>query len=253
MKYRASLWIAVVLLGCAPKERPIRVAIDETHDNKHTVHGSYAPLAELIDGPDRRIMRFDGPFDSTDLGRFDALVVAGVPAEVTFTSEEIEALANWVDGGGSLLLVADHWPYVTAIADLAAPYGFAVLNMTTYDAADALTFGFTELGTHEITAGLDAVWVFAGAPIELPAEATSLLPCDGKYAVDERGFGRLELDGFSMGAVRDYGSGRVAMLGEAGMISCQDDEDSGEPYGFCAAGAEDNEAFTVNLFDWLLH
>ena len=45
-----------------------------------------------------------------------------LPAEPAFTKPEIEAIRDWVEGGGSLFLIADHMPFPGSVADLAAEF-----------------------------------------------------------------------------------------------------------------------------------
>ena len=45
-----------------------------------------------------------------------------------FTDSEIDALEHWVHAGGSLLLIADHWPYGAAVVALAQRFGVVVVR-----------------------------------------------------------------------------------------------------------------------------
>lgn len=79
-----------------------------------------------------------------------------LPTPSAFTKEEIAALKNWVERGGSLLLIADHMPFPGAAGDLAKAFevefsnGYARAghwergNPNTF-ATDALAQGFDEL------------------------------------------------------------------------------------------------------------
>src|SRR5437867_6288671 len=95
------------------KRRP-RVGIDETHGNFHTREGRYKPFAALMES-DGFVVRAAPPFDAGSLRSLDILVIANAMGETrdgarvsAFTSAECDAVREWVRGGGSLLLIADH-------------------------------------------------------------------------------------------------------------------------------------------------
>lgn len=55
------------------------------------------------------------------------------PILSAYTADEITALRNWVNGGGSLMLIADHYPFPGAVADLGAAFGFTMDNGYHFD------------------------------------------------------------------------------------------------------------------------
>ncbi len=213
--------------------------------------GSYGPLTDLLRGEDYRVSSIVTAFDSRVLRRFDVLVVSGPRAEAPFSAEEVQAVHEWVKGGGSLLLTADHFPYSAPASVLAAPFGIEITDLSVYTTDNQTSFPFAELGGHEVTRGLESVWVFFGVAVDFPSSAVQLLPCDTTHEASPRGVPPgVSADGLTMAGVLEVGAGRVAVLGESGMISCQEMA-NGESYGFCAEGAEDNVLFTLQLFEWL--
>ena len=50
-----------------------------------------------------------------------------------FTDEEIQAVHDWVKGGGALLLIADHAPFGGAAAALANRFGVDMSKGYTFD------------------------------------------------------------------------------------------------------------------------
>ena len=59
------------------------------------------------------------------------------------------------------------------------------------------------------------------------------------------------MDGWSQGAVLEFGDGRVAVFAEAMMFTSQVYVPTGEKMGLVSKGAEDNEQFLLNIMHWL--
>jgi hypothetical protein len=118
----------------------------------------------------------------------DVLVVANAesPSGSAFSDEEIAALKQWVEGGGSLLLIADHAPFGRAAAALAAAFGvdmgtgYAVARQSGKVTSN-VDFAGKALGDHAILRGRDKkeqvrrVKSFTGQSLGAPAGADSLL------------------------------------------------------------------------------
>src|SRR4051812_39289276 len=112
----------------APGRHP-RVAIDEAHRNFHTAGGRYRPFAELLRSDGYAVSSNQRAFDADALRDIDVLVIANAmgPGEhegrPAFTPDEDAAVAGWVRSGGALFLIADHAPFGSAAARLAARFG----------------------------------------------------------------------------------------------------------------------------------
>src|SRR5262249_40890784 len=52
------------------------IAIDEAHDNFHTMNGQYAPLAELLRNDGYRVIASNNPFEKEDLAGIRILIIA---------------------------------------------------------------------------------------------------------------------------------------------------------------------------------
>jgi hypothetical protein len=105
------------------------VAIHEGHANFHTANGRYRPFAEVLHRDGYVVRPSAGPIRGPALAGVRVLVVANALGEVregedtsasAFGPSEIERLRTWVEGGGSLLLIADHMPFPGAARRLAA-------------------------------------------------------------------------------------------------------------------------------------
>lgn len=154
------------------------VLIDEAHNNFHTATGRYLPFAELL--------RRDGYVVKASAVRFTAealrdgkvLVIAN--AVEAFTSEEIAAVRDWVAGGGSLLLIADHPPFAGPAAELGKAFGVRFLNGVAVEPnnrSGRIVFRRSDgtLMNHPVTKGIDEVATFTGTSFQLDAPGQPLL------------------------------------------------------------------------------
>jgi hypothetical protein len=185
--------------------------------------------------------------------------------EPAFSAREDTVLATWVAHGGSLLFIADHAPFGAAVADLAQQFGvkmyLAFARDDEHSGWDNEKIIFTRynglLGDHPITRGrsagerVDTVRTFTGQSLSVPPGATALLRMsDNSYDWESRKV-RHPAKGHAQGIALVYGTGRVVMLGEAGLLSAQVD-----PLGFkmgMNAGGSDDRQFALNILHWLSH
>lgn len=176
-----------------------RVGIDEAHQNFHTVAGRYGPFARLLARDGYRVSASTQPFTSRSLAAFQVLVIANArggddlesAANPAFTAEERAAVREWVRGGGSLLLIADHAPFGSAAEALSREFGVEMSQGFTLDTAAGRSDGnpsflhFSRqnglLGQHPILEGRDpservsTVRSFTGQSLSIPAGAAALL------------------------------------------------------------------------------
>jgi hypothetical protein len=96
--------------------------VDEAHFNFHTAEGRYQPFSELLRRDGYVVKPSRLKFSKVSLRDGQILVIANplaernrtdwsLPTPSAFSDEEIEAVRDWVKGGGSLLLIADHMPF----------------------------------------------------------------------------------------------------------------------------------------------
>ncbi len=176
-----------------------RVVIDAAHLNFHTAAGRYQPFADLLRLDGYRVASNTSQFTPDALRGVDILVIAnarggeGPEAFDTpaFTPDEVKAVHEWVEAGGSLLLVADHAPFGSGAEILSQAFGVSMGKGFTLDTAPANSSGnptflrFSRanglLGNHPITHGRDAgervgtVLTFTGQSLGVPAGASALL------------------------------------------------------------------------------
>jgi hypothetical protein len=151
-----------------------RVLLDEAHRETNTKAGPYGPFADLLAADGYTVSANGAFFDAEALQGVAVLVIpnargsddpraAGMPA---LAPDEVDAVATWVEGGGSLLLVGDEAMFADAAEALAKRLGVDLpggraLDSTHADTAFAgrATLEFSDanhlLGDHPILQGRD--------------------------------------------------------------------------------------------------
>lgn len=257
------------------------VQIDEAHSNFHTIDGRYAPFAKLLRRDGYMVQGLAEPASSESLARGDIYVISNaiaesdeenwkLPIEPAFTEGEIAAIRAWVEGGGSLLLVADHMPMPGAVEDLAAAFGIFFANGFLYDAEGESKLEFTResgLADHPITNGgneserVDSVRTFTGQAFRATVDLEPLLtvPDESRIRLPIKAWKfkdttpSIRADGMLQGAALRFGEGRIAVFGEAAMFSAQVQNLKGErrTFGMNEPEAEQNPQFLLNVMHWL--
>ncbi len=271
-----------------------RVVIDEAHRNFHTATGRYKPFASLITNDGYRVASGHGPFTPEGLKSVDILLVSnafgpeGHDDSTAFSADEVRAVRDWVENGGSFLFIADHWPCGGAAAKLSEGLGVEMSQGVTEDSVNCApsTGGQSEkepttllfsrenglLQDHPVTNGrrpeerIQRVVTFTGQSLSVPAGATALLKL-GVTAADSRPLppkiehvgndvrvtpqyaDPVSATGRAQGVAFELGKGRVVILGEAAMMTAQVSGD-GHPFGMNVPG-NDNRQLALNILHWL--
>jgi hypothetical protein len=255
-------------------EGPV-VAIDEAHRNFHTLDGKYAPFGKLLAADGYRVRASTARFSAIALNGIDILVIANAraPAGSAFGEDEIAALKQWVEGGGSLLLISDHAPFGRAAAALARAFGvdmgtgYAVARQDGNITAD-IEFSGKALGEHPVLAGRDGtervkhVRSFTGQSLGVPPGGIALLtlPPDALEVTGTQEVAALRhgqtvpgrrVGGRAQALAIPIGKGRLVVAGEAAMFSAQIVTFPGEPPMRMGLRAEDDAQFALNVAHWL--
>lgn len=271
-------------------KKHLRIGIDEAHRNFHTRDGRYKPFAALMES-DGFVVTAAPHFDARSLKGVDILVIANAMGEFldsttgavrkgamgpAFTLVECDAVRDWVRGGGSLLLIADHVPWGDASAILAQRFGVEmglgiVMDLKHADGNPTrLVFSVENglLGEHPIRRGrspaeqVRKVLAFTGQSLSVPANATALMmiSSDATESFDPEDQRKIEagipagtkLEGRAQGIALPVGKGRVAMFGEAAMFSAQVATIDGQSFrvGMNVPGNDDRQ-FALNVMHWL--
>jgi hypothetical protein len=254
-----------------------RVMFDEAHHNFHTMEGRYKPFVDLIFNDGYRVVRSRRPFSKQWLASFKVLVIANALGaedmddagsdQPAFNEEEIQAVYDWVKGGGALLLIADHAPFGSAAASLSMKLGVDMSKGFTIDAANAvagnpslLIFSRENklLASHPITEGrnekerINRVLSFTGQSLKGPEDGYTILKLSdaAQDAPDRESKALVSAAGRAQAVAFKLGKGRVVIHGEAAMLSAQVAGPEKSKMGMNVDGY-DNKQYTLNLMHWL--
>lgn len=257
----------------AAGEGPV-IGIDGAHNNLHQLEGGFAPFAKLARA-DGYQLKAVPKLSKAELEALDILVIANAlhasnvgnwqnPVPSAFTTAEIKLLEKWVKSGGRLWVIADHMPYGGAAQALSEKFGFFYENGFTirkerqgwppelYTKADG------NLHDNVLTTGVDTLAGFTGSALKCPEGALvagtflpthHLLLPDIAWQFDENTEVR-PVEGYVLGAVQDYGRGKVAFFTEAAMFTAQIVQEKYK-VGFNAPVAPYNQQFALNILHWL--
>lgn len=257
----------------APGNGPL-VYVDEAHSNFHTLEGRFAPFADLLDKDGYSLAPFAEQITAESLKPVEILVIANalheedlgawvLPNPSAFTPFEIQALETWVSEGGSLLLIADHMPFPGAAEKLAAEFGFRMNNGFAIDTTrqGPITFSKMDktLNEHAITQSIDSIASFTGQGFEIPDDAVSLMSLP-KHVISlmpdtawqfHAQTPSISLAGWSQGAIKKHGQGKIAIFGEAAMFTAQVAGPNRIKVGMNAESAPQNYLFVLQVMKWL--
>ena len=261
----------------AYKREGPRVMFDEAHHNFHTSDGRYKPFVDLLSNDGYRVIRNRQSFSKTTLSSYKILVIANaLGAEEmdddgadnsAFTEGEIQAVQDWVKGGGALLLIADHAPFGGAAAGLAKAFGVDMSKGYTFDPKNSVEGSPTQLifsrenkllANHPITEGrgekerLNLLRSFTGQSLKGPEGSAGILLLSDT-AADRPVYDSKEsvsAAGRAQAIALKFGKGRVLVQGEAAMLSAQVSGPDKRTMGMNVPGNDDRQ-YVLNLMHWL--
>lgn len=254
-----------------------RVLFDEAHHNFHTADGRYKPFVDLLFNDGYKVTRNRKPFAKASLDSFKVLVIANALGaeeaddegsdQSAFTEEEVQAVYDWVRGGGALLLIADHAPFGGAAASLGTKLGVDMSKGYTFDAANALagipTFLIFSrenklLGAHPIVEGrnekerINRVLSFTGQSLKGPEDSFAVLKLadTAQDSPNHEQKSMVSAAGRAQVLAFKVGKGRVVVQGEAAMLSAQIAGQEKFKMGMNFEGY-DNKQYALNVMHWL--
>ena len=261
----------------AYKREGPRVMFDEAHHNFHTTEGRYKAFVDLVMNDGYRVIRNRLPFSKTTLSSYKILVISNALGaeeddddgadKSAFTEEEIAAVNEWVKGGGSLLLIADHAPFGGAAAALASSFGVESSKGYTLDTENSVAGSPSHLifsrenkllGEHSITEGrgkderLNLVRSFTGQSFTGPKDSVAILKLSDTATdlPNPQSQTSVSAAGHAQALALKFGKGRVLVQGEAAMISAQVTGPENRRMGMNVPG-NDNRQYALNLMHWL--
>jgi hypothetical protein len=300
IKISAFLLLAITVIAC--KETPVQrsdldfdvsikrptynsskpvLLFDEGHNNFHKTDGLYQPFANLVRNDGAVLKRLQHRLTPADLSGVSILLIANAKgtgdlnSNSAFTESECEIIRKWVTDGGSLLLIADHFPFGSAVQNLADRFkikfqGGMVEDSVNYDSSsrDMSQLEFTKanslLAEHEITKGINRVVTFTGQSLRCQDSCFSFLTLSSSAfnlqpktkVIKEGNDTRVEVTydspasarGSSQGIAILVGKGKVVALGEAAMLSAQKDRNDNK---MGMNHNPDNKQLALNIIHWL--
>lgn len=254
-----------------------RVMFDEAHHNFHTADGRYKPFVDLLMSDGYKVIRNRKAFTKASLDSFKVLVIANALGaeemddegadQSAFTEAEVQAVYDWVRGGGALLLIADHAPFGGAASTLGTKLGVDMSKGYTFDAANALPgiaafLVFSRenklLGPHPIFEGrnekerVNKVLSFTGQSLKGPEGSSSILKLSdtAQDSPNHEQKNMVSAAGRAQALAFKVGKGRVVVHGEAAMLSAQISGQEKFKMGMNFEGY-DNKQYALNLMHWL--
>ena len=260
-----------------------RVLFDDGHNNFHRSDGRYAPFVTLVRNDGFVVTSNTAPFSAASLEGYDILVIANAlgpgPETLAFAEAEVDTVAAWVEGGGALLLIADHSPFGLAADAMAQRFGVRMLDAHVKDehhsdpsVSSPFFLLFTSenglIADHPITRGrndaerLDRLVTFGGQALRIPAAAEPLLRLspDAQIVRNLKEPTVTEAVGADAAAAVALtpGIGRVVIVGEAAALTAQViTGDTAKTFGVTelrigmSRGDIDNKQFALNIARWL--
>ena len=264
------------------KENIPVILFDEGHDNFHTTKGLYQPFANLVRNDGYELRTLTTSVTEKALSSASIYVIANAKGEgdlndtPAFTEDETEVIKNWVINGGSLMLIADHFPFGSAVENLGHKLGIEfqkglVQDSMHYDrkSNDHSQLEFSKenklLTVHAITEGVNRVITFTGQSIKCKdtSSVSFLTLSDAAYDMTPKT--KITKDGDdtrvevtynnpqsaknrSQGVAIKLGKGKIVCLGEAAMLTAQKNRDNnkvGMNYN------SDNKKLALNIMHWL--
>jgi len=244
-KYVPIVVILLLSLNLVSAEKTI--LIDRYHDTDNwwgDPEGTGKFLAQELSslGFDSKVST--APFTDDTLRGVNIVVLWNInnPLE----SDEISALTEFVENGGSILVLASHEMDMIqstrdSINSLLEPFGIRVMKNGTDDPTNRQGCSCTpiihNLAKHPTTEGIDSIILYKPASLELKENAIAIARGDN----DTFALGSEPLGGENVivAAVSEKGKGKVAVIGSSFIF------DNGKILD------KDNKEFAKNLFTWL--
>jgi len=256
------------------------VFIDEGHHNFHTKNGRFKAFSNLLERDGYNVKEYKGVFKKNELVKGKIFVISNalnelnvedwfLPNPSAFARSEIEVMKQWVIEGGSLFLIADHMPLAGAAADLAMAFEFEFTNGFVFDTQSTgpAFFNLNEktLAESIITTGryaaesVQQIATFTGQAFKIPDDATPILTFNKNYVnmlpdtawIFNDETTRFNVEGWSQGAYREFGKGKIVVFGEAAMFTAQLAGPQKSKAGMNNEAAPENHQLLLNIIHWL--
>ena len=261
------------------------LCIDEAHNNFHTIDGNYKAFANLVRSDGYTAIGFNENFSVSDLSVCNLLIISNAigednksggidwsyPHQSAFNRSELRALTRWIDLGGNLLLIADHAPMAGAASGLGAVIGIVMADVYAdgnpagndiFSKSDNTLHQHSILEGRNISEAIDSIMTFTGQPVKVtegwdplisfgPAAMGSIDPFQTTPEFNDGERLLFSIAGWTHGAAREFGLGRIVFLGEAAMCTAQLAGPDQSKMGMNNPEASQNAQFCLNVVHWL--
>jgi len=232
------------------------VVFDASHNTLYRITSGFSLFAEDLADNGFAVSGMD-TFDVDILQAAEVLVISiGDYHFDSYTSQEVDAIEEFVSSGGGLFIISDFVQYGNVTDPVNERFGF-VRNKTSilYDSDDfnaassgyAVIYSGTEnINSHSATLNVNSLETWSGTGLEsYPTGAVPLVVGDSDGTTTYDSF--IPTNGVVFSAAATYDSGRVIFVGETGMFIDTDlDSDGTEAYF-----DTNSDEFARNCIGWL--
>lgn len=256
------------------------ILYDEAHNNPLSLKGQYAAFGQLLAADGYRPTAYRGPLTADALSNARIFVTVNalhsyenwdLPTGCVYSDEEVETLYRWVhDYGGSLFLITDHMPTAGSVRNLAARFGFNLINGFA-QRKDGLPEIFSRkrgnLTANVLTdvdgANIDSIRVWGGTGFFPPPEAVVVSSLGEDYEVFlptrqvemnlpiAATVQRISGIGLANGAILQCGRGRVCLFADGAPFTAQLKGLKSEQRGMNHPDAAQNTRLLLHIIHWL--
>ena len=257
------------------------ILLDGAHHNVFVNHDFMLPFEGLMRADGFRVETGRSRWTPEVLSGFEIVVVVTalpfdfmekteVTDEVTFSQQEIQALRDWVDAGGSALILGEHAPFDQAVGPLLKAFGIEASVGTTIDPMNTHSSGrmgwivYSEANgllnhEHPTVCGsrpeerVRQLVTFRGSALSGAGYENILrLSEHAQNVADPTGVGPVGR-GDSQALAGRVGDGKLAAFGDANGFTAMSIEMNGEDPFPCGMtlGDYDWKQFVLNVMHWL--
>jgi len=276
-----SLYVPEITSPTYLKNKGPTIFLDEGHYNRHSYGGlgSFIAFKNVLSKDGYHVVSFKNKFTNYSLQDVRLMVISlaqnkknlGVsnwtnPTYSAFQLSEIITIKEWVHNGGSLFLIVDHHPFAGAAKDLAKEFGFELFNGHALDTIRYPSyFHRSNMTLHSnlitngrnITEKIDSIVTFSGSAMKLSDDTSPILTFDDGWhqwlpttAWDFKNIEPTSIKGYSQGAFKKFGKGKIVIFADGNTFSAQD-TDWGGKMGFIDPNAKYNYKLLLNIVHYL--
>ena len=256
------------------------VRYDEGHNNPFSLKGQYAAFAHVLEADGYRLDTHRQTITTETLLDTRVFVTVnalhdlenwGAQTGNAYTDEEVETLYNWVhQHGGSLFLITDQMPAAGSASNLAARFGFNLINgfaQRKDGQPEIFSRARGNLTANPITDvegfAIDSIRCWVGTGFFPPPDAIIIsslgedydifLPSDGSEMnhLAAASVPKITGMGLANGAILQCGRGRVVLFADGAPFYALLRGIKSDKRGMNHPDATQNAQFLLNIIHWL--